>query len=317
MISYQKPAYHPAAVAVAHPGGKREKTDYIINKVIQALDLLEQFRDDVDELSLAQLSRRLPLSEDHLRPLLATLKSRNYLEQNTATGGYRLGFKTLELAQTMLRQIDLYRVSHPVLAEIFAKCGETTAAAVLSKSFVIELDAIHAEHPVQVVSRVGVHLPAHCTAAGKVLLACLPPDELERLLMAMEFTGGTGSAISSVDALKLELGQIAEQGYAIEDREADGEVSGIAAPIHDYAGLAVGAVAITAPCCRLTVERLHSELASLVLKGAREISHRLGFHDPAAEAEGSAQAAGAVALTRTRITPAHQKRKPRSSHRAA
>lgn len=317
MIPYQKSAYHPPAVAVAHPGGRREKTEYIINKVIQALDVLEQFRDDVDELSLAQLSKRLPLSENHLLPLLATLKSRNYLEQNPSTGGYRLGFKTLELAQTMLRQIDLYRVSHPVLSAIFAECGETTAAAVLSKSFVIELDAIHSEHPVRVVSRVGVHLPAYCTAAGKVLLACQPPEELERLLSGMEFTRYTGNTITCADQLRKELGEIAGKGYAIDDGETDQEVRGIAAAIHDYAGSVVGAVAITAPCCRLSVERMHKELAPLVLNAAREISVRLGFQEAEAAAVASGTETNNPASKRPRIPASHQKRKPRSSNRAA
>jgi DNA-binding IclR family transcriptional regulator len=315
MISYDNLPYHPTAGAVAHPAGKREKTVYIINKVIQALDLLEQFHGEVDELSLTQLSKRLSLHENHLRPLVATLKERNYLEQNPSTGGYRLGFKTLELAQTMLRQIDLYRVSHPVLSSIFAACGETTAAAVLSKSFVIELDAIHSEQPVRVVSRVGVHLPAYCTAAGKVLLACQPAEELERLLAGMEFQSYTGNTLDSVERLKAELGQIAEKGYAIDDRESDQEVVGIAAAIHDYAGAVVGAVAITAPSCRMTVERLHSELAPLVLAGAREISTRLGYHQAEPETGEVVPSPAVAAAKRTRIP--HQKRKPRTSHRAA
>ncbi|HJV35452.1 IclR family transcriptional regulator [Geomonas sp.] len=315
MISFENLPYHPPAAAVAHPAGKREKTVYIINKVIQALDLLEQFHGEIDELSLTQLSKRLSLHENHLRPLVATLKDRNYLEQNPSTGGYRLGYKTLELAQTMLRQIDLYRVSHPVLSSIFAICGETTAAAVLSKSFVIELDAIHCEQPVRVVSRVGVHLPAYCTAAGKALLACEPIEELERLLEGVELVSYTGNTICSVQDLAGELRQIAQKGYAIDDREGDPEVVGIAAAIRDYAGVVVGAVAITAPSCRMTVERLHTELAPLVLQGAREISSHLGFQEAEPEADDAVASPGVAPSTRTRIP--HQKRKPRTSNRAA
>jgi DNA-binding IclR family transcriptional regulator len=160
-----------------------------------------------------------------------------------------------------------------------------------------------------------VHLPAYCTAAGKVLLACQPPKELERLLAGMEFQGYTDNTICSMKELKVELRQIAEKGYAIDDREGDQEVVGIAAAIHDYAGMVVGAVAITAPCCRMTVERLHSELAPLVLKGAREISTRLGFHEAEPETGDTVPGVGVVASKRTRVP--HPKRKPRSSPRAA
>ena len=276
MISYQNP--YSTAVARTLPAARKEKTDYIIHKVIQALDILEQFREDVDELSLAQLSKRLSLNENSVRMLLATLKSRNFLEQNSSTNNYRLGFKTLELAQTVLRQIDLYRVCHPVLASIFARCGETTAVAVLRKSHVIELDAIHSEHPVQVVSRVGVHLPVHCTAAGKVLIASQTPGELEELLQGMELRRFTGNTITCAAELKLRLGEVVEKGYAIDDEEADRDVRGVAAAIYDYSGVAVGAVVINAPSCRLSLERITGEMAPLVQAGAREISERLGFH---------------------------------------
>lgn len=314
-ISYQNPAYIPVPPSV-QPIVKRNKTDYIINKVIQALDILEQFRDDVDELSLGQLGKRVSLQENYLLPLLTTLKSRNYLEQNNSTKAYRLGFKTLELAQTLLRQVDLYRVSHPVLAAIFAGCGETTAVAVLSKTHVIELDAIHAEHPVRVVSRVGVHLPAHCTAAGKALLAAQPAEELADIFPWMEFAEITDRTIVSVDELRAELGQIAERGYAVDDQESDREVRSVAAAIHDYAGAVVGAVVITGPSCRLSMERINGELAPLVLNAAREISLRLGFHE--SDSEQSVREQGEkVASKRTRIPPSHQKRKVGRPPRAA
>ena len=260
------------------PLHKKDKTDYIIHKVIQALNILEQFHDDVDELSQAELSKRLCINETSINLLLSTLKARNYIERNSSTNNYRLGFKNLELAQTVLRQIDLYRVSHPVLASISAQCGETTAVAVLRKYHVIELDSFQSEHPVQVVSRVGVHLPVHCTAAGKALIASKTPDELENLLQGMELESFTRNTMTCAEELRLNLRKIVEMGYAIDDEERDRDVRSVAAVIRDYAGLVVGAVVITGPSCRVSAERLSGELAVLVQNGARDISARLGFH---------------------------------------
>jgi DNA-binding IclR family transcriptional regulator len=276
MISYHNP-YNDAGDR-ALPLAKKEKTDYIIHKVVQALNILEQFHDDVDELSLTELSKRLSMNEGSVHLLLANLQSRNYIEQNRSTNNYRLGIKNLELAQTVLHQIDLYRVARPVLASISGECGEATAVAVLRKSHVIELDAIQSEHPVQVVSRVGVHLPIHCTAAGKVLIASKAADDLENLLQGMELVSYTRNTVTCVDELRLKLGQIVERGFAIDDEEMDRDVRGVAADIRNYAGLVVGAVVITGPSCRISLERLGGELARLVQNGAREISARLGFH---------------------------------------
>lgn len=258
---------------------KKDKTTYIIHKVIQALDILEQFHDDVAELSLAELGKRVDMTPSGLALMLGTLRSRSYLEQDRATECYRLGFKTLELGQAVLRQTDIYRVSHPVLTSMVADCGENCAVAVLRKSHVIELDSIQSEHPVQVVKRVGVHLPVHCTAAGKMLIACEGEEGATALFADSAMERYTDKTLTDPEQLKLQLREIVQKGYAVDDQELDRDVRSVAAAVRDYSGKVVGAVVITGPCCRVSGERIVRELAPLAQKGARELSFRLGYHE--------------------------------------
>jgi DNA-binding IclR family transcriptional regulator len=281
---------------------KKDKTTYIIQKVIQALDILEQFHDDVAELSHAELGKRVEMTATGLTLMLGTLRSRSYLEQDRATECYRLGFKTLELGQAVLRQTDIYRVSHPVLASMEAACGENCAVSVLRKSYVIELDSVQSEHPVQVVKRVGVHLPVHCTAAGKMLVACEGEDAAAALFANAELERYTAHTMTDPEQLQLQLREAMRNGYAVDDEELDPDVRSVAAAVRDYAGKVVGAVVITGPCCRVDRERIVRELAPLAQKGAREISFRLGFH----ETEIAADAA-----------PARQKKVPGAAPRPA
>src|SRR3989442_12312993 len=73
-------------------GGKvrREKANYVIQSVSHALDVLEQFAGDAEELGVTELSKRLRLHKNNVFRLLATLESRGYIEQNRATEHYRL-----------------------------------------------------------------------------------------------------------------------------------------------------------------------------------------------------------------------------------
>ena len=87
-----------------------------------ALDLLEQFHDDVDELGVTELSKRLKLHKNNVFRLLATLESRGYIEQNKATENYRLGLKALELGQTFIKQMGLLRQAKPILEKIVEDC---------------------------------------------------------------------------------------------------------------------------------------------------------------------------------------------------
>ena len=79
---------------------QREKTNYVIQSVAHALDVLEQFYGELDELGVTELSKRLKLHKNNVFRLLATLESRGYIEQNKATENYRLGIRCLQLGQT-------------------------------------------------------------------------------------------------------------------------------------------------------------------------------------------------------------------------
>ena len=257
---------------------KKEKSEYLIQSVSHALDLLEQFHDEVDELGVTELSKRLKLHKNNVFRLLATLELRGYIEQNRVTENYRLGLKTLEMGQTFVRQMGLLRQSRPVLEWLVRECNETSYIAVVKDFDIIYLDVVETDLTVRVVPRVGSRLPAYCTAAGKVQLACMSEEGLEQYFPARELKSFTPNTITDKEVLKEYLIKIASQGYAIDDEELDIGVRCVSSPIRDYTRRIVGAVSISGPTMRLPLERIDKELIPLVQKAADEISCNLGFH---------------------------------------
>jgi len=257
---------------------KKDKSEYIIQAVDHALDLLEQFQGDVDELGVTELSKRLKLHKNNVFRLLATLESRSYIEQNRVTENYRLGLKTLELGQTFIKQMGLLRQSRPVLESLVRECNETTYVAILKESHIVYLDVVETDLTVRVVPRVGSRLPAYCTAAGKVQLAYMTEEELDHYLPSKELKGYTPSTITDRDAFKAHLKKVAEQGYAIDNEELDIGVCCVGAPIRDYTRRIIGAVSISGPSMRFSRERIEKELIPLVIRAGEDISTKLGFH---------------------------------------
>ncbi|PLX81196.1 MAG: IclR family transcriptional regulator [Desulfuromonas sp.] len=257
---------------------KKEKSEYIIQAVSHALDLLEQFHDDVDELGVTELSKRLKLHKNNVFRLLATLESRGYIEQNKATENYRLGLKSLELGQTFIKQMGLLRQAKPILERLVKDCNETSYVAIFKDGFIVYLDVVETDLTVRVVSRVGSRLPAFCTAAGKVHLAALSDEELEEALPAQLQTY-TPQTLSNRQELKKQLQLVAEQGYAIDDEEMDPGVRCVAAPIRDYTRRIVGAVSVSGPSMRLSDERIKDSLVDLVVTAGNDLSTRLGYHN--------------------------------------
>ena len=86
---------------------RREKTNYVIQSVSHALDVLEQFTGEADELGITELSKRLKLHKNNVFRLLATLEARGYIEQNKATENYRLSIRCLRLGQRFITQVHL------------------------------------------------------------------------------------------------------------------------------------------------------------------------------------------------------------------
>ena len=257
---------------------KKEKSEYIIQAVDHALDLLEQFHDEVDELGVTELSKRLKLHKNNVFRLLATLESRGYIEQNRVTENYRLGLKTLQLGQTFIRQMGLLRQARPVLESLVEQCNETSYVAILKDLHIVYLDVVETNLTVRVVPRVGARLPAYCTAAGKVQLAYMTDEELDNYFPQRELKRFTPNTITDKDALKLHLQKVAEQGYAIDNEELDLGVRCVGAPIRDYTRRIVGAVSVSGPSMRFSDERLAKELIPLVTRAAEEISTKLGFN---------------------------------------
>ncbi len=261
------------------PHAKRQKADYRIQAITHALDLLEAFSPAHRELGVTQLSQRLGLHKNNVFRILATLELRGYIEQNRATGGYRLGLKTFDLGQGFLESLDLVELTRPFLERLATRCDETAYLGVLRGTHAVYLDVVETSQAVRAISRLGAVIPACCTAVGKAQLAFLSREELRKVFGKEKMTVYTDATIRSREALFRQLERVASQGYALGDEEYENGVHGIGAPIRDYTQQVVAGVAISGPAHRLPEQRLRKELAPLLLQTAREISLRLGWKE--------------------------------------
>src|SRR6516162_10147445 len=101
---------------------RREKSNYTIQSVSHALDVLEQFNGSVDEIGVTELSKRLKLHKNNVFRLLATLEARGYIEQNKLTESYRLGLKCLNLGRSYINHMGLVRQARPILSDLARRC---------------------------------------------------------------------------------------------------------------------------------------------------------------------------------------------------
>jgi IclR family transcriptional regulator, KDG regulon repressor len=255
---------------------RREKSNYTIQSVSHALDVLEQYNGSVEEIGVTELSKRLKLHKNNVFRLLATLEARGYIQQNKSTENYRLGLKCLQLGQTFIHQMGLLLQSRAILEDLAKTTKESAFVAVRKGAGIVPLDFVEPSRAVRVVSFLGTALPAHCTAAGKIYLVFESDGELGRTL-----TSGlkryTRKTIIDGEALAAQIKEIGVMGYAVEEEEFTDEVSSVAVPIRDYTRMLVGAMVVVGPSHRLAPDVIKNDVGPKILKAGSELSKRLGF----------------------------------------
>ncbi|MBW2270085.1 MAG: IclR family transcriptional regulator [Deltaproteobacteria bacterium] len=258
---------------------RKPKGEYAIQTVINAMRLLEAFRDE-EELGVTELSRRLELHKNNVFRLLATLEQEGYIEQSADTERYHLGVRVLELGSSFTRSRSLLCSAEPVLEALAAGTGETCHLGVLRDFEVVYMRGHQTERAVMSGLREGRRLPAHCTALGKVLVGCAP-EELRQAYGRFIGDGALEARTENtiVDRHKLfdHLRAVGGRGLAFDLSECDDGLVCVAAPVHAAGGRVVAALSVSGPQCRLDEARLRSEVAPQVVVAAEQLSKALGY----------------------------------------
>ncbi len=260
---------------------KREKADYTVQSVHKALEILEILADSDGHLDPADLCQRtgLPLATVHR--ILHTMEARGYVEEQPASGRFGIGLKSFEVGQAFRHQLGLSQAARPVLRDLVRACDESTSLTLLRGVHVVYLEVFQTSKALRIASRVGSITPAHCTAAGKIQLAFLPPRQLEQFL-ASPLKALTPRSLTDPEQIKRQLREAAERGYAMDDQEFDEGVRCIAVPIRDHHRHVIAGISITGPLSRMTDSRVRDELLPRLVEAGEEISRRLGC-EPARE----------------------------------
>jgi DNA-binding IclR family transcriptional regulator len=258
---------------------RKPKSDYAIQTVSNALRLLEMF-DGEERLGVTELSRKLDLHKNNVFRLLATLEQAAYIEQCDEDDQYRLGVRCLELGHSYGRSNPLVFRARPALELLATDLGETAHVAIGGDDHVAHLDGVLPEQLVVTSLRLGMRLPMHATALGKVLLAFGSEDRREAFDRDRASNGleaRTPATLVDRDKLFDELGTVAAQGFAVDVEECEPGLVCAAAPVHGASGAIVAAISVSAPTTRVSVESLHRRIAPAVQEAAEEVSRQLGY----------------------------------------
>lgn len=239
----------------------------------RGLAILVCYSGEQPVMGIADIADHLGMSRATTHRYVITLVALGYLEQ-VEDRKYRLGLRVTDIGTVALENAGLLGPARPCLKGLRERTSCTVSLGALVGREVLCLAQVRSPDRTWVPeTRPGVHLPAYCTAMGKVLLASLPEDEQHELVASLRLTKRGPNTITTAEVLLEELAQV--RGIAVEDEEfAEGHFS-IASSIYDKTGV-VAAVGVTAGS-RMTQEEMFETFGPDVLDIAHQITTRL--HD--------------------------------------
>lgn len=241
-----------------------------IQKIGPVLDLFTIERPD---WGVSEVAAAIGVPRSSAHALLSSLVETGLL-QSKSRGRYRIGWRVVEMSETLRGTVDVRSVANPVLVRLVREYGETSHLAVMERSRVLYIDKILGTHQVNVTgARVGAQLDPHCSAVGKALLAHRSDEEVRRILGERPLLRLTPTTVTDPQALFEELLIVRRAGVAYDVGEAVSEVHCVAAPVRDDMGVVVAAVSVTVPENRFA--RSRAEFTAAVKAAAAEISGRL------------------------------------------
>lgn len=241
---------------------------YVVASVDHALTLLAALRDQ-PSLAVRESAQLLGVAPSTAHRLLTTMQASGFVVQDPATRRYSAGPALVSVALASLQRIDVGRVARPHLVALAAELRETVSLGVAEGAAVRFIDSVEGTEVVRVSSRTGVTVPAHSSAAGKVLLAALGHDELLRLYPATRLQRRTSRTIGSRTQLLKELDQVRRLGHATSFEESASGLASVAVGVGDVRGRIIAALTVSVPAERLDARRVERIVLAARRRAAR------------------------------------------------
>lgn len=256
---------------------KREKSEYAVQAVRNAITIMELLGDYEHELSIGEIAVKLTLTKSNVNKLLANLERFGYVERNRYTGNFRLGVKTFQISQAYINKLDLIEVSLQAMQDLKNLLNESVYVGVIRQDSVVYLDVIETDEPVRIRPRIGNVGPAYATAMGKAQLSLMDEKEVEALYESREFKPFTRHTVKSLDELKIQLAEARERGYALDMEEYEEGVCCISSPVLNFMGNVIAGISVSAPKERMNDRRIAEVAVPAVKETARKLSVQFGY----------------------------------------
>lgn len=260
------------ASVASRPADAPDRSGLFVGSVKKAFRILEAFDVSKRRMSIAEIARAAELDRSATQRLVHTLEQLGYIGRIPDSTLYGLAPKVLGLSYNYLRAKELVERASPHLLELSRSLGETSNLHELDGQDVVFLARFPGRHLLNVDFAVGFRLPAVFTASGTAILSKMTESQCRRVLEATTLNAVTPFTETAPERLMARIRSAASLGYSIvQNQTMVGDIS-VAAAILDHGDRPIGAINISVPTTRWTIETAEEKLAPHVQLAAAAIT---------------------------------------------
>jgi IclR family transcriptional regulator, pca regulon regulatory protein len=242
-----------------------------MTSLARGLAVIQAFSTQKRQLSISEVSAKTGFSRAAVRRCLYTLIKLGFAGSDDSHHFF-LQPRILALGHSYISSMPLAASAQPVLDHVSQVLHESCSIATLEGLDIIYVARANVTRIMSIDLGVGSRLPAFCTSMGRVLLANLPPAELESFFERVQFTRHTSKTIVTAEKLRQALRLVARNGYSLVDQELEIGLRSMAVPIENPNGKVVAALNVGAHAQRLSIQELQNKFLPQLRATARELS---------------------------------------------
>ena len=242
-----------------------------MTSLARGLAVIQAFSNRRDPLTISHVSSKTGFSRAAVRRCLYTLAQLGFAGSDDGRHFF-LRPRILALGHSYISSMPLAAAAQPVLERISHVLHESCSIAALDGVDIVYVARVNVTRIMSIDLRVGSRLPAYCTSMGRVLLANLPPEELESYLSRAELTRRTSRTIVSREKLRQVLRLIRRNGYSIVDQELEHGLRSMAVPIHNSGGKVTAALNVGAQAQRVSIVEMTNKFLPNLQDAAQELT---------------------------------------------
>lgn len=250
---------------------------YISPPVQRAALLLRQIAEGDSVANMSRTARELGINRTTLLRLIHTLQAERFIEPRPEGAGWRIGVGLIGLTAQAFFSEDLVQIAVPVLGRLAESLNLSAHLGVLDGLEVVYLVRRVPNHAFASNIRIGSRLPAHAANMGRIILAHLPPERIDRLYAGALLRPVTAQTAVTLAQLHAQLEADRAAGLAWSDGNYEAGISSTAAAIFDATDTPVAALNVSGQSADFAGVRRRRQIAAAVGEAAHEISQRLGW----------------------------------------